>query len=235
MVVLLIDLDNCITPPRQAITQEMTQTILSVLEKHRIGIITGSTFSYLQSQISTLFHKNLCLLPVNGTQKYEYCQETGEWKKTYTKNMNDYVDMKAIQARLHALSFLKEFTPAGEQVQLRESAINLCPIGRGADIEQRKRFVEHDHKTNFRKNLLPDLNALLKEFGCVAVFGGQTSFDIYPTGWDKSYSLKDFPANIFIGDALYANGNDACMLPHLPCINVRDCHDTLQVLKSMLS
>jgi len=234
MAVLLIDLDNCITSPRQPIAQEMTQLLLSVLEKHSIGITTGSHLSYLQSQIGTLSHKNLYLLPVNGTQKYEYCQEAGVWKKTYEKNMSEYVDMNALQASLHALSFLKEFTPIGEQVQLRESAINLCPIGRGADSAQRQRFVDYDSKTNFRQNLLPELNALLKKFDCVAVFGGQTSFDIYPIGWDKSHSLKHFPANIFIGDALHANGNDSCMLPHLPCIHVRDCHDTLQVLKSLL-
>ena len=40
--------------------------------------------------------------------------------------------------------------------------------------------------------------------------GGETSFDIYPTGWDKTFALKFFPnSNIyFVGDRCEQSGND---------------------------
>jgi phosphomannomutase len=40
--------------------------------------------------------------------------------------------------------------------------------------------------------------------------GGETSFDLYPKGWDKTYALKHFPENNvwFIGDKCYEGGND---------------------------
>ena len=40
--------------------------------------------------------------------------------------------------------------------------------------------------------------------------GGDTSFDIYPKGWDKTYGLKHF-SNWdvwFVGDRCYPDGND---------------------------
>ena len=40
--------------------------------------------------------------------------------------------------------------------------------------------------------------------------GGDTSFDIYPTGWDKTYGLRHFSGwdVWFVGDLCYENGND---------------------------
>ena len=45
----------------------------------------------------------------------------------------------------------------------------------------------------------------------VIKLGGQTSFDIYPSGWDKSYVFKDFQnfeRIYFIGDKCEPMGND---------------------------
>ena len=40
--------------------------------------------------------------------------------------------------------------------------------------------------------------------------GGDTSFDIYPTGWDKTYALKYFENRTcwFVGDRCSPGGND---------------------------
>ena len=40
--------------------------------------------------------------------------------------------------------------------------------------------------------------------------GGDTSFDIYPTGWDKTYALQHFQDRTvwFVGDRCEENGND---------------------------
>ena len=40
--------------------------------------------------------------------------------------------------------------------------------------------------------------------------GGETSFDIFPVGWDKTYALSHFPDSKiwFLGDRCGDNGND---------------------------
>ena len=40
--------------------------------------------------------------------------------------------------------------------------------------------------------------------------GGETSIDIFPVGWDKSYALKYFKGYevYFVGDRCFVGGND---------------------------
>ena len=49
--------------------------------------------------------------------------------------------------------------------------------------------------------------------------GGDTSFDIYPEGWDKTYALKHFPESqwdcFFVGDRCNPTGNDYEIFEHL--------------------
>jgi phosphomannomutase len=49
--------------------------------------------------------------------------------------------------------------------------------------------------------------------------GGDTSFDIYPYGWDKRYALKHFPESdwdvFFVGDRCHPDGNDYEIYEHL--------------------
>jgi len=51
-----------------------------------------------------------------------------------------------------------------------------------------------------------------KDIDITVKFGGDTSFDIYPNGWDKTYALRHFAGGEwnfwFVGDRCYENGND---------------------------
>ena len=65
-------------------------------------------------------------------------------------------------------------------------------------------------KFSVRKTLLPLLRNELT--GDVTVkLGGDTSFDVYPKGWDKSSILAEFSKEdevYFVGDRCEDNGND---------------------------
>ena len=51
-----------------------------------------------------------------------------------------------------------------------------------------------------------------EKIGVTVKLGGDTSFDIFPTGWDKTYALNHFDKNSwsfwFVGDRCYPQGND---------------------------
>ena len=90
-----------------------------------------------------------------------------------------------------------------------------CP-SKDTNSKQRAKFVNYDVKSGFRSNYKEVLEGWLKyknmnELVTVAL-GGSTSFDIYPTGWDKTYALRHFPKEewevYFVGDRCYPNGND---------------------------
>ena len=87
-------------------------------------------------------------------------------------------------------------------------------MGRNANDKQRKHFKKFDKKFKFRHQFFSKLQDALKikEIDGVTVkLGGDTSFDIYPTGWDKTYALRHFgDRNVwFVGDRAHSpKGND---------------------------
>ena len=92
--------------------------------------------------------------------------------------------------------------------------INWCPIGRSATPSERKTFVELD--TSFSPSVRQKMRETVmshREFCHLNMeikLGGDTSFDIYPNGWDKTFALNRFPDYKvwFVGDRCHEGGND---------------------------
>jgi phosphomannomutase len=73
----------------------------------------------------------------------------------------------------------------------------------------RKRFIYEFKKIMLQENI-DDV---------IINLAGETSFDIYPIGWDKRYALKHFPESdwdvFFVGDRCFPDGNDYEIYEHL--------------------
>lgn len=137
---------------------------------------------------------------------------------------------------------------------------NVCPIGRdnrhpNINLENREKFIKFDKETNYRKNILSYLNEKLKlmiiDRQIRITYGGQTSFDIGVLGEDKTKPIKELVSSkqydriIFIGDALYENGNDYVIQIYIDswpyfnnnticpveAISVKDYKETMNILK----
>ena len=107
------------------------------------------------------------------------------------------------------------FPLTGHFINYRDSMINWCPIGRNATSEDRQFFVEYDSsfQPTLRERYIERLQhyiGLKRILNVEVKLGGDTSFDIFPTGWDKTYALKHFPFYNywFVGDRCGHNGND---------------------------
>ena len=198
---------------------------------HDVGIITGSDMDYVKQQCSTLFDMSLMsteeihFLPCNGTKYIR------NGRTIYSKNMKD--EMGTDQWRLlmtHLLCLQNElcyemtcsFPLTGHFFNYRGSTLNWCPIGRNATTEDRKLWEELDKDGKIRKPLLEKIREFVNPLGMnlSIKLGGDTSFDIYPTGWDKTYPLtaSDYFDNYekiyFIGDRCDPNGNDYELYKH---------------------
>ena len=81
-------------------------------------------------------------------------------------------------------------------------------------FETREQFIQYDRDSDIRKNYLQRLQRKLSlhnmDEKVVCTLGGETSFDIYPLGWDKTYALRHFEHQDvwFIGDRCDHDGND---------------------------
>jgi len=211
--VILLDMDGTITPPRKPIQTEMIVQLNSMIaDGYELGIVSGSHLEYMNEQLESwdkwakdckMVHK----FPVNGTQGLDMRNEYSDFDWNWLIH-----DIEAADHRMR-LSLGGQYIRVPEEIiEYRGSAINWCPIGRDASDNMRKRFIGLDYAFDLRINFMDQLKTRpMFHSKTVIKLGGQTSFDIYPTGWDKSYVFKnfqDFERIYFIGDKCEPMGND---------------------------
>jgi len=161
------------------------------------------------------------LLPCNGTKYLEPPKFANQdHNLVYDVSMVDELGGEKYRKLVKEIIDLqmeisdKQIPLSGHFIDYRGSMINWCPIGRKATKQQREEFKRIDSFHGLRNNALADLRSQLEwleiEDSVVVKLGGDTSFDIYPTGWDKTYALKHFKGwdVWFVGDRCCIDGND---------------------------
>jgi len=226
--IVLFDMDGTLTEPRQSFDYSLLGDALYSLTNNgaHIGIITGSDEDYLREQMGDFLNNSSCryklhLLPCNGTkyftppkfanQGFELVHEVSMEETLTTKKYRDLI-CELIYSQVDICHVGAPLT--GHFINCRGSMINWSPIGRNATISERNDFIEIDKEKNIRKRVISELRAVLElkqmDKEVTIKLGGDTSFDIYPTNWDKTYGLRHFRGwDIwFVGDRCEKNGND---------------------------
>ena len=224
-------MDGTLTRHRQKINTGMCRRLISILKNNRVGILSGAKFKDICDQCGLLWDEvwainlsNLYLLPCNGTQLYAW--ENTNWKLHYKSDMAGSIGHENFQILLRQITlaqmlytndedYLGDFYLTHDFIDYRESLLNWCPIGRSSSKKIRSKFVDLDTKKDARSEMRKTLKALLSRKGfdtskVEIAKGGQTSLDIFPKGWNKTYSLKHFNASEcwFVGDACEKGQND---------------------------
>ena len=226
--ILLFDLDGTLTKPRGAIDQHVVNILLDVLTKTdwRIGIVTGSNLDYVLEQLgewaSCLAAAGLELYPCNGTLPVEISGD--KWVSGPAREIRFVIGtdvyLKVItmlhEEQIRIMKENPDIPLTGCFVDYRQTTINWCPIGRSAKALDRQYWEKIDSERLIRPVTLEKIKEKLEEIApkrLTAVLGGETSFDIYPVGWDKTYVLNVVNAeNIwFVGDRCRGFGNDRAL------------------------
>jgi len=132
------------------------------------------------------------------------------------------------------------------QNNLRNGMINISPIGRNASNDERNEYEKYDKQHNIRAQFVDVLKQKFSDFGLTFSIGGQISFDIFPTGWDKTYCLRHVEAekNIsgveyttvhFFGDKTFKGGNDYEIFEDRRTVghSVGNPEETMRLVKEM--
>ncbi|KAL2828662.1 eukaryotic phosphomannomutase [Aspergillus cavernicola] len=219
--ICLFDVDNTLTPARRPVTPEMLQVLSQLRQKCAIGYVGGSDFSKQQEQLGSS--------SVDVTSLFDFCfAENGLTAYRLGKPLagNSFIEwigeekyQKLVNFILRYIADLEIPKKRGTFIEFRNGMINVSPIGRNASNDERHDFQEYDKVHSIRQ---PFVDALKKEFpdyGLTFSIGGQISFDVFPTGWDKTYCLThvaaekkisgaDYKTIHFFGDKTYPGGND---------------------------
>jgi len=219
--ICLFDVDGTLTPARRSVSPEMLQLLSQLRHKCAIGYVGGSDLVKQQEQlgtpsipVSSLF--DFCF-PENGLTAFRlgkplatnsFIQWLGEEKY---QNLVDFC--------LKYIAGVKLPRKRGTFVEFRNGMVNISPVGRNASVEERNEFETFDKEHNIRKDLVSALRKEFPDYGLTYSIGGQISFDVFPTGWDKTYCLQHVEAEKgitgveyttihFFGDKAFEGGND---------------------------
>lgn len=220
---VLFDMDGTLTEARRPLEDGMAALLEELLWCADAGVVTGSDYDFMREQLpqmTDIFLSRIVFLPCNGTKMYRFNDATDDYDKVHDNTLDDHLGHEKVQRMMSSIfdlqtALVKDYSIplTGNFVQHRGSMINWCPIGRNATFEQREVFMKLDEENGIRNRFLKRLKRRIHNIDkdIICVIAGNTSFDIYPGGWNKTYALQHFSGhdNIwFVGDRCTGPGND---------------------------
>lgn len=247
--VCLFDVDGTLTPARRDVSPEVLTALANLRQKVAIGFVGGSNLPKQQEQlgvggvsVQTMF--DFCFAE-NGLTAYRLGQELPsnsfiKWigEEKY-KKLNSYI--------LHYIADLDIPKKRGTHIEFRNGMINVSPIGRNASNDERNEYEKYDLEHKIREKFVEKLKQEFGDLGLTFSIGGQISFDVFPTGWDKTYCLQhieneknlydgvEYKTVHFFGDKTFKGGNDYEIFedPRTVGHTVKNPEDTLAQLKEL--
>jgi phosphomannomutase len=212
---IVFDLDGTLAESKSSLDAEMSRLLHDLLGIVKVAVISGGDWPQFEKQVlSHLPHDeslvNLSLLPTCGTKFFQY---KGDWKKIYSEDFTANEKEKITSSLKKAVeqAGFKVEKVWGEVIEDRGSQITFSALGQEAPLVYKDKW---DSDFTKRKKIKAILDTLIPEFS--VRMGGSTSIDVTKPGIDKAYGVRklrdilgiSLKEMIFIGDALFAGGND---------------------------
>lgn len=180
------------------------------------------------------------VFPENGLVQIEKGVERG--KQNTIQHLGEDTLQRFLNFMLRYLSELKLPFKCGTFIEFRNGMMNVCPIGRQCSREERNIFAAYDNEHHVRSKMIEILKKEFADVDLTYSIGGQISFDVFPKGWDKTYSLRFIEAHYefkeihFIVDKTEPGGNDYEIFidPRTISHKVETPNDTKHILQDLL-
>ncbi|KAL4146059.1 hypothetical protein PRNP1_011932 [Phytophthora ramorum] len=218
-IIALFDVDGTLTIARKTATLEMLARLKKLRESITIGVVGGSDLVKQKEQLGEDVTDNFDYsFSENGLVAFHKGKKVGETnlKSQYS---NEQLN-RLVNFSLHYIADLDIPVKRGTFVEFRMGMINISPIGRNCSQEE------------------PPCE--FPEYNLTFSIGGQISFDVFPTGWDKTFCLryldaKDYDEIHFFGDKTHKGGNDFEIYTSERTIghSVKNPEETIQILDQL--
>lgn len=236
---VLFDVDGTLTPARLVISPEMKQLLQDLRKKVVIGFVGGSDLAKQVEQLGpTVLQDFDYCFSENGLTAYKLGQQLAS--QSFIEWIGEEQYNKLAKFILGYLAQLDLPKRRGTFLEFRNGMINVSPIGRNASTEERIEFEKFDLANKLREKFVAALKEEFKDLALTFSIGGQISFDVFPTGWDKTYALQHvadekFEQIHFFGDKSYKGGNDYEIYTDERTIGhaVDSPEDTMRILKEL--
>ncbi len=213
---IVFDLDNTLTESRTPILPKTASLLRELLKQTRVAVISGAAFWQFEKELleplgaSDWELANLYILTTSGAELWTY---KNCWQRIYAEKISKK-DKNRVRAAFRSVLGLDEkaLKPLMDD---RDSGMTYSALGRDTPADL-KHLWDPDQKK--RAALVEKLSPMLA--GLELKIGGTTSIDVTNAGIDKAFGVRKIveyakvPASqtVFVGDALFAEGNDAPVL-----------------------
>jgi len=235
--IVLFDVDDTLTKPRNLIKQEMVEALEALKKKVYIAAVGGSNLHKISEQLGPDVTASLdYVFSENGL----YTLKEGKFlaKENISVFLAEDNLKKLINFCLRYIADLDIPIKRGTFIEYRSGMLNVSPIGRNCSQEEREEFEKYDKEAKIRENFIKVLKEKFADLNLNYAIGGQISFDVFPKGWDKTYCLRfldEFQNIYFFGDKTYPGGNDYEIYSHerTKGYSVENPAETLRYLKEL--
>lgn len=237
-ILFLFDVDGTLSPSREVASDKIKHMLKELGKRVNIAFVGGSDLCKQVEQIGNdlleIFDYGF---PENGVQYYKHGEllESG----SILEYLGEDSYKKVANRILGLLSEAEAPIKRGTFIELRRSMINVSPVGRSCTKEERKDFFEYDKEHKVRARMCEIMNKEFEEYHLYCAIGGQISIDIFPKGWDKTYSLQHITEKsiFFFGDMTEIGGNDYEIYSHhrVKGVSVTGPDDTFDKVNSRLN
>ncbi|KAK3988122.1 eukaryotic phosphomannomutase [Cladorrhinum sp. PSN332] len=216
--ICLFDVDGTLTPARLPASPEILSTLRALRQKVAIATVGGSDLPKQAEQLGDPTKIFDFTFAENGLTAFKFDQPLPSNSFIEYIGEDRYKDL--VKFVLHYIADLDIPVKRGTFIEFRNGMINISPVGRNASTRERNEFEEFDKTSKVREKLVGELREKFGHLGLTFSIGGQISFDVFPTGWDKTYCLRhleaegkkeggiEFTTIHFFGDKTFKGGND---------------------------
>lgn len=230
---IFFDLDNTLTRSRSIITPSMSALLTRLSKNHEVLVVSGADAKQIAHQVGTsLVGKywtmgqsgNACSNP-KGVLLWE---NKMDWLQKYeVLNYAHHVFLKKL------FSFKNKL----DLVQDRGCQISYSFIGHNEEVSKKEKFDSDKKKRTMVLKKFP-----FKSKTVEVKIGGTTCLDFYIKGNSKGKNIETLCKKmgwkksecLYVGDALFKDGNDESVIGIIPTKAVRDPSDTEKVIEALL-
>ena len=218
-ILALFDVDGTLTEPRQEVTEETKVFLINELKKKVVvGIVGGSDLPKQKEQMGDdIVDIADYSFSENGLVAYKNGVLIG--KESINKHLGEDNVKELVNFVLRYIADLDIPIKRGTFIEFRNGMINVSPIGRNCSKEERDDYEKFDLANNVRTTFVNVLREKFAHLNLTYSIGGQISFDVFPHGWDKTFSLNyikegEYDEIHFFGDKTFKGGNDYEIFTH---------------------
>lgn len=210
-IIALFDVDGTLTEPRKVVSPETKEFIKALRDKICVGVVGGSDLTKQKEQLGDSPNDFDYCFSENGLLAIQDGKTIGE--TSIVKHLGEDGIKRVVNWTLRYIADLDIPVKRGTFVEFRQGMLNVSPIGRNCSREERNDYEKFDLEHNVRKDMVAKMQAEFADLNLTYSIGGQISFDVFPTGWDKTFCLRylpeaDFDEIHFFGDKTFKGGND---------------------------